>query len=415
MALLSRCHLIHKQHTCVVCGCVFGYAFAEGDWRTPLMTQTFRPRDSIRLHPCPDCGHYQPEMAMWFKVGHPLLALLALVASLGLAGLMFTNGGVNAILAAQIGTGLFFALGLFHMLIALHDPNGDMAANRETARAQLASGDLTRIRPGSRDSRQPMPRHLGWLHGPGFLLLFAAPGCFVAAILQLADLPPLASHPQLTPSILSPGDRVEFVVPNQLQGITGAMWRGTPTVRVQNARALGIDETLVATGSQQQWGDKFQTKSYSGNAPLKPRISFELPRNEKLAGQTLYLAITLPLTYPVSGSSSAAPFLTNYFQNETATLHATLEVRLADPKVVQANQQAGRLGLAGMAGSTLGAFWLTGLAWMLVFRSSRHEAVPDPAEALAEPDGALAPSAFQATPEVPVDFDRSHWGKRRLR
>jgi hypothetical protein len=193
------------------------------------------------------------------------------------------------------------------------------------------------------------------------------------------------------------------------------MWRGTPTVRVKNARALGIDETLVATGSQQQWGDKFQTKSYSGNAPLKPRISFELPRSEKLAGQTLHLAITLPLTYPVSGSSAAVPFLTNYFQNETATLHATLEVRLADPRVIQANQRAGMLGMVGVAGSTLGAFWLTGLAWMLVFRSSRHEAVPDPAEALTASASAQAPAAFQATPEGPVDFDRSHWGNRRLR
>src|SRR4051812_25351103 len=142
MACSARRSLIEKQHTCVGCGCVFRYGMDPTDWRTPLMSQTGKARDSVRLHPCPDCGLYQPEMVMWLKVWHPLVTIVALPALLIVLCIGMADGSANAVVAAQVGVGLCVTMALVHFVTAFSNCNGDLKANLALAQQEIADGKL---------------------------------------------------------------------------------------------------------------------------------------------------------------------------------------------------------------------------------------------------------------------------------
>jgi hypothetical protein len=414
MTYSARRALIEKQHTCIGCGCVFRYAVNLADWRTKMMSPTMRPRDSIRVHPCPDCGLYQPEMVMWLKVYHPILTLLALVVILVLAGIGLASGGTHAVLAAQIGVGVFLALALVHLATVFHDPNADRQANLAVAKEELKDRRLERVLEGVAGSGVRPPANFNSWHVPGLIALLAGPAAFVLVIIQLSDQPAPPSNPDIRPRVVKPGDRVYFTFKSSTaQGVSGTLWRGTPTVRVQNARSLGIAETLPAEGSTQTWGERVSVRKGAGNQSIQPTISFTLPRDEKLAGQTLRLAVTMPMTFPVMQKGGWYGG-TKYFTDTTATVSETLVVKLADPGMVRTAANIFLVGLAGAAVSLLGGVWLTGLAWALLRRASHSEVVTDDTPVSAEP---CPEPTVPGMVDHPVldDFDRSMWGNRKLR
>ena len=67
------------------------------------------------------------------------------------------NAKTNAVLAAQIGVGVFLTLALVHYATAFSDPNVDLEANRAAAKDSIARHKLQRISEGTPDSGRPGP------------------------------------------------------------------------------------------------------------------------------------------------------------------------------------------------------------------------------------------------------------------
>jgi hypothetical protein len=424
--------IIEKRHTCNRCGCVFAYGIDPHDWKTPWMSQNMKPEGSVRCYPCPDCGMYQPEMVMWLKVAIPLSLMAAFLALLIVGAVGFASSGANAVLAAQIGVGVFAVYALFQVGTVFHNPNADLAENRAVARQMIKDRRLEVVSPGDPESAPRPPRNFGLGYVPGLLLVLAGPAGFVLAILQLSSgKEPPAANDHCSPAVVLPGEKVRYTCHTcTAEGVSGDIWRGAPTVRVHNAKALGLPETLPATGSDRQWGEKFSVSKKAGNQTIKPVITFTLPNDARLANQTVRLSVSMTITYPKMVQGGLIPdFLssTKYFADTNHTISEQVALKVADQAAVAEARNAFLLGLAGAGVALLGGVWLTGAAWCLVRKASRSEVVrdSDPEPCAPEPEPEAKPARLKngyellgidnPCPPVVSDFDRSKWGDRRLR
>ncbi|MFO0844917.1 MAG: hypothetical protein U0797_21400 [Gemmataceae bacterium] len=431
MGTTGRQGMIEKRHTCNRCGCVFTYGIDPRHWKTPWMSQTMRPEGSVRCYPCPDCGLYQPEMVMWLKVALPLTLFAAFFGLLTLWAVGMANGGANAVTAAQVGVGLFAVYALFQVGTVFHNPNADLAENRRVAKQMIKERRLEVVNPGDPEAVAPPPRNVGLRHVPGLLLVLAGPAGFVLSILYLSDREPPPANEHCSPSVVVDGARVRLTCTScTAQGVGGDIWRGTPTVRVLNAKALGLPETLPAEGSNCQWGEKFSVRKNAVNQPIQPVIEFTLPGNAKLANQTVRLAVTMPITYPAMVQQAGLiPDFTSskkYFFDYNSTVSEQVALKVADEAAVRATRNGFLVGLVGGVGAFLGGMWLTTVAWCLLLGASKSEVVRD-----GEPGPATEPEADPCPPSrmrngyellgldnpTPAvgDFDRTKWGNRRLR
>jgi hypothetical protein len=206
-------------------------------------------------------------------------------------------------------------------------------------------------------------------------------------------VPDAPTNPNLDPVIVSPGDRVSFTFPNvKEKGLTGRIWNGQPVVRVLNAKALGIPETLSAEGSNQDWGTKLFVPKRSYERPLEVTIHFTVPNKPELAGKSLNLSIHMPVRYPVIAMHSS-PFFEGRFANRKTTLRDSFVVNLADPNLVEASRGTYLVGVAGGGVFLLGSFWLSTLAYGLRKQASSSAVLSAPPP---EPD------LFQ--PTIPVSL-----------
>jgi hypothetical protein len=370
-----RWNTIEKQHTCNGCGCVFQYGVDAND---PLRAFKVRPRDVVATHPCPTCGLIQPEMVMWSKVWLPLgfIATLGALVILGACG-MAAKAGPPMVLVAHIAVGVFVTLALVHIGTALTNPNSNLKANLAVAQKEVQAGKLLVVTPGTGEEAVRPPANLTFLHLPALLLLPAGALAFFypICVLQGEETPP--SNPGLSPAFIAPGDQVSYTFVNaQARGVTGSIWRGQPTVRVQNASAIGTPETLPSEGSNQQWGTKLHVSRGSNNSLIKPTIHFTVPKNVA-SGKTLRLAVRMEFTYPVAYASQWGTG-GMFFKNETSTVSETLTVKVADPQRLSESLDAFLVGLGGGALTLLGSLWLTGLAWSLQLKASHSEVVSAP-------------------------------------
>jgi hypothetical protein len=400
-------YFIEKQHTCVGCGCVFRYRVDPESLAGGLMR---KDKNMVATHPCPGCGLIQPEMVMWTKVMHVWMLLVTLVAGLVLAGMASAHSGVSANTIAHVGIGAFTLIALIQIGTALANPNSDRQANLALAEKEIAAHRLELVSPPTREQDAAVPKAFTIWGVPGLLLLLPAPLAFAYPLCFPPEDIDLPMNPDLSPSVVAPGDRVSFTFRDvKVKGVTGTIWRGQPTVRVLNAREFGLKDTLVAEGRSDDWGKSFRAPRGSGNAPLKATIHFTIPKDDKLEGKTLRLAIHMPVTYPADNGTDWSG--SRYFKDAHATLTDTLVVKLVPEKAVTASRSVFLPGLAGAGLSLLGAFWLMGMAWRLKWHASASEVVSAPP----------APQAWQspcAPPPGAYDLDRidqSKWGNRPMR
>lgn len=401
MPYAARPRIVEKQHTCVGCGCVFRYAMNANDWTVILSSRTGKGRDGVKIHPCPECGVIQPEMVKMTKLWHLYALGIALVLLLILAVVGMVNSGAHALLAAQIGVGAFLTLALIHLLTAWTDPNGDLQANLAQAKEEIADRRLESIAPGDAEAAHQgkVPSNLSLGYVVPLLLVFAAPVTFMLTMGSLSSQQALPRNEHVHPAVTAVGDEVTFTFSKvRSEGVTGAIWRGQPSIRVLNARALGLPETLPGQGSNQQWGETIRVpRSGSKNQPIRARVKFTIPNREQLVGQTLRLSVTMPITFPVVTSCCGGAGK-RYFEDRTATLSENLVVKLVDRQQREEAQRAFLLGLSGAGLSLLGAIWLTILAWSFGWKPSASEVLTDeqmdPAAASAE-DEEETPLAYR--------------------
>jgi hypothetical protein len=380
----GRRNTIDKQHTCVGCGCVFRYTLDLSEPGPAFMsTIASKPADVVATHPCPGCGLIQPEMVLWSKVCHPLTSLLALLALIVFAALGLVPGGPSPALCAQMAIAAFATLALIHFATAFANPNRNPDANLSLAKKEIAAGKLVLVRAGSSEQQGRPPGNLGFWHVLALLLLLVGPLAFIHPATALAEVPDTPTNPGLDPEVITPGDRVSFTFRNvKEKGVTGQIWKGRPTVRVINAKALGIPETLVAEGSDQDWGSTLHVPKGSYNQPLDVTIHFTIPNKPELVGKSIALTITMRVKYPEMWGSSSwipapAPFGSS-FANRTINLSDSMIVKVADNQQVQASKGAYLIGVFGGSVFLLGSLVLTALTLHLRNHASPSEVLPAP-------------------------------------
>jgi hypothetical protein len=399
-------HYVEKQHSCVSCGCVFRYRMDTQSTQFTLM--------KVASHPCPGCGLFQPEMVMWSKVWLPICTFATLFAVIVMGAVCTARDGVSPTTATYLGIGLFSLLAFFQLGTVFANPNADRAANLALAEQEIQSRKLEMVSNPTTDTPAPGPRNFPFLHALGIPLLLAGPAGFFYPILYPPKEVEIPKNPDLKPSVVTAGDQVEFTFTrHKLEGITGTIWKGTPTVRVQNAKELGITETLVSEGNNTDYGSSFKAPRGSRNQPLRPTIRFTIPKGEKLAGKTLRLALTMPVTFPADNGSDWSG--SHYFKDQSATVSDTLPVKLADETAIAEVRRILMTSLCIAAISLIGSLWFACLAWRLqAYASASEVMLPNYA---TEPVG-FAAMPWEAPPvgkEALEKIDRSMWGNRKLR
>jgi hypothetical protein len=302
----ARCQ---KQHTCLACGCVYRYPMEKTVVRSSgnpeEATQAAHDATSKFLQkeissvPCPSCGLIQPDMVAQSKVPwHFRTALTALIL-LFLFQLPAGQGrayeGTAMMLTAVAG----FAA-LIHIFTALSNPNTNRVANQARSEQARFNGRLEMVAPASRPEMYAPPGNLNAWHGLGLLLVIGAVGAF-AAPLFFRPPAPFATNPELTPSLVGPGDQVTVQFPEwQLPSLQGR-WRGKPEVVVLNNEELGIASTLEAVGSNDTWNDlKVGKNDIEKTVTLSAKVN--LPRESQLSGKELKLKLTMVVTCPRKGT-----------------------------------------------------------------------------------------------------------------
>ncbi len=407
-------YFIEKQHTCIACGCVFRYRI---DPTSTVGGMTRMDRKMVANHPCPTCGRYQPEMVMWSKVWHPLTAFFTLFALLIILCLATAKSGPAHSTLAQVSVALFTLIALVHLGTALADPNADRNDNLERAQLEVARRKLELVSAGHPDRPARLPRNFTFWHVPALLLVLAGPVAFCYPICYPAPVAEVPTNPELDPSVVSPGDEVKYTFTKlRLEAINGDVWRGKPTVRVQNAAELGLPETLEAEGNDRQWTTKLTVPRGSRNSQFRPWVRIRIPKSAKLEGKTLRLAITMPVTYAVMRGMDWT--FKSTFEDMHTTVRETVVVKLAQESSLAAAREVFLVGIAGGGLSFLGGLWLMCLAWRLQWwYASDSEFISEGAP--PEPSWQSSCSPCPAPPPPGAydldNIDQSKWGQRPLR
>jgi hypothetical protein len=369
---------VEKQHTCAACGCVFRYAVpktvsAGGMSQAQaaanlqkvvhqqMQTWQNNPASVGEKHPCPGCGLIQPEMVGWAKISHAVATGVVFVGLLifGAAGSEWKETGSPSLRGLAVA-GLVLLAGVAgaHLFTLFGSPNLNRQANREQARQEVAEGKLTLVRAGDPAHAARTPPRVTGANVVPLALVILAPLVCAGALVVRAGRPVPPVNPDLRPAVVSPGESCNCFVPDlRVEGV--GPWRGQPTVRVLNAKAVGAPEKLDAVGSSEQWTTEVKVYTMRGDRPhnhqLRPTIRLAIPQDPALAGQTLQLQVSMNMTYAVLRGSDQS-------SNQTSTVTSTFPVHIASPESLRGGS-AYQFGLfAGVALSLLGGGWLALLA-----------------------------------------------------
>lgn len=403
--------MIEKQHTCVNCGGVFRYRVDPSSMTGGLMV---KDRKMVANYPCPTCGIYQPEMVGWSKLWHVLAAAAVMISVPVFLGLGFARTGPALTTLAQVAIGVYVILALVHLGTAFTNINADREENLAYAQEQMLSRRLQLVTAGVEPERPNIPRNLTVGHWPGILMVVLGPAALLYPILYLPEGTDLPSNKDLDPAVVFPGDKVKFTLTSKDAGINGH-WMGTPVVRVQNAKELGLPDTLPADAQTEDWGNSLKVSKGTKNEPLRPVIQFTLPKDDRLIGKQIRVAVTLNLTYPAVNGTTMFGAATSFWNYKT-TATGTTVITLADAGPRDAARSTYLLGMIGAGVLFVGGMWLAMASWALQLRGSESEIVSAP-----QPGSAGYPSSdlnFNLAPAVPqhqIDgVDETKWGNRRL-
>ncbi len=159
--------------------------------------------------------------------------------------------------------------------------------------------------------------------------------------------------------VIAPGDELSVAWNAEDFTSVGALWRGTPEIKVLNAAEIGCPGALPGTGRNETWEKWIWTKGSLQECPPFLSARFPTPKDPRLAGKTLKLRITLPITYP-------APEGHHEYIDKQKTIIREDEIMLAPAAVKEAYWTSWRIGASlGLAGTSIGGLMLVGLAFGL--------------------------------------------------
>jgi hypothetical protein len=393
MSCRAKLHIpVEKQHTCDACGCVFRYttqtticgvamgqeaALADLRRRLPRQLEQLRknPDSVVERHPCPGCGCLPPEMNLRTVGAHGGVLLASFFVLLGAFCLAADPGlkrSASETNLAWFGVVAFTVVAAGHVVAAWTNPNRDPRANRRRAKREVAGGIVRVVTPGVKPAAPCGPANLSIGQLSALLLVLLAPLPFFSALSYRARGPAVKDNPHLKPTLVSPGDEFTCALPGlSVEGL--GRWRGRPTVRVLNAKEVGI-RTLPARGNDEVWGHELEVHVRSGdrleNRPLDPVVSFTMPDDPNLGGQELRLQVDMKITYV---------FVTGFdtFVDRTTPISSRFTVQVAPPGYTEGLHQAYMVGLIGGGLSLLGGLGLM-LACIRWKRKASEIFLPEP-------------------------------------
>jgi hypothetical protein len=326
----------------------------------------------------------QPDMVARSKVFWHGFVLIVSGLLLGCVALAASRPEGVPIESAAMSAAVIAGLAaLFHLCVAWNNPNEDRAANLRKSEATVFAGNMEIARPGAKDNLIPAPANLTLWHGLALLAVVAAPVAFFAPVFVGLSSGSQA-NPDMSPSVVSPGETVTlFFRKANVESLSG-LWRGQATVQVVNAEELGIAPTLIASSSAEMW-PAFRGKIRASNKKADIYLKMALPDNPELAGKTLELKASLVVTFPSTSQGKVV-------DANTLTLNRDVTLHLTSGQAAIAFREAWSIGsTAGLIASIFGGIVLWSLARGLRAQANPSEVVALGAPPLAAPSTAPAP------------------------
>jgi hypothetical protein len=372
---VSRTIECWKKHTCTGCGGEYRYKFvrklqAQGGTERKALDALQKKIESavgaeVDMRPCPTCGRVQPDMVGQEKAtAHTVVGVLALlicIAPVVLGATYVLTGNVPTFLVA----GVLGVAALLQILVAFENHNRNTDKNLDKLQKYLDDGSLEQVRAGDTSQMGPgIPLMRGGVLIGLVLVLLSV----VLALLPFGfqTLNGLAFNADTKPDVISPGDEVKLYFTTRIDCAKN-YWRSVsqeairknmpkmpgfniqlgeielpyapPTVKIDNAAELGLpDLPIHASASDATWGQQMHVKNSQKHTHPWIWAKVTLPNDEKLAGKTIQLSVSLDVQYPsVSGDQ---------FFTRTDNVQQTFSLNMA------------RKG----EGATYGMLWWIGLA-----------------------------------------------------
>lgn len=305
---------VWKEHKCAKCATVYRYLFkrqmkGEGGSeqaaaRAAEQAVVHALENEVDLHPCPECGLFQPDMVasqrhtrhLWtFLASLPVYLVLLILVLCDILTLSST---------AVVATGFAVLFAAAHIGIASVNPNSDLEANRKQGRRLAKNGDIWV--PEDKQPAELADKAIGSGVGTGHYACYAMlAGAVLAFFLPMGLRLALGmkTNANLYPEVAGPGDSPYLYFPNKLNSVK-SYWSATPAITIENAKDLGVSPTMGGTSKTDTWGTSISVKSNEKNGSFIPWVRLQIPSDANLAGKTLQLRISLNIRSPkLSGNS----------------------------------------------------------------------------------------------------------------
>jgi hypothetical protein len=261
------------------------------------------------------------------------------------------SGALTTDLCGLLAAAVAGGFALFHLALALWNPNGDLEHNRQRAEREIAADQLEVVQPGSTPDPRKMPANLTLLHGLALLGLLLAGPAFLAAV-YLRTSNGWVNHAEIRPELVGPGDELKVDMPARHVQAVRSTWRGEATAQVLNAAEVNCTPTLKATTRNETWGESFRVKSEENGKPIHPYACLMLPDDPALGGKTLRVRVRLSIVYPAKGPDRS-------FHNERTSVVRDVNLQLTPAEGRSLYWTAWSLGaVAGFVGCILGGLVL---------------------------------------------------------
>ncbi|MEI6233617.1 MAG: hypothetical protein WCT04_11225 [Planctomycetota bacterium] len=301
-----------KQHTCLTCSATYRYRFTrkvQATGETPEAAQVASANalqtaltTTVDLRACPSCGLMQPEMVGQERseqhgcmVGMTIVLFIALWI---LYGFGFAHYRVLSYVALAAG----LLIVLKNMGSALHNPNSNLARNKEQAINEVEAGMTVLVEPGYDPGLDAVATNVSPGMKVAFMLLLASLPLFGGAELyRLANGWSYNDH--CSPPVAGPGEMVKFYSGDSISGIKG-YWNSQSKVMVKNSVELGLSGSEFTTLSHSDFGSgTIRSKSSERDKSSDVFVEFLVPTNPQLEGKTAVLDIVMIVKSPQYQSS----------------------------------------------------------------------------------------------------------------
>ncbi len=364
-----------KQHRCASCGALYRYRFSR---EAAVVARTPERREAklralldrlqalvLEWRACPQCGSYQPDMVAQrrrFWAGWTCFAVwmgVFWLTAISVSG----QGTIPTLTVAAVGYWLACAGVL--AWTAGRDFNADPARNRAKSAAFAAAGTLRLDEPGTAQPSIPPPVGTRTRR---------ARAIFAALLAVAVGLPILAEgtrrtagwplNPAFFPPVVGPGDQTTFYLPGTIRCVHG-YWHGQAQALLYNAGRFGLaNDHLPATTNDFYWAKELSVNPAQPDSDMHPWVTFTVPGNAPLAGQTVQVWLQVHTVFPRLVSADGLGDATFVTAERDLTAKASL---------VLAAPAAGRTYQSLWYGALAGSGVLLTLAMRRLWKSSRHE------------------------------------------